>query len=242
MSSEDLQDWQTRALAAEADSTEAAANLELARLNFRDAHVPAPVPGTIQSRNVRTGQFVQAGTLIATLLRRDPLLLRFTVSDQDAQRLHPGLPVNFTVRDDATEHQARISAVAESADPATRLVNVVAEVVDDDHAALRPGAFAEVSVLLGESQDRPVIPQIAIRPSERGFLAFVVRDSTAHARVLTLGLQSPDGYVEVRDGLRSGETIVVRGAEALTDGAAIRVVAPKENDSSAAASKPGQRG
>lgn len=238
VSSEDLQDWQTRALAAEADSTQAAANLELARLNFRDAHIPAPVTGTIQSRIVQTGQYVQAGTLIATMLRRDPLLLRFTVSDQDAQRLQTGLTVGFTVRDDAVEHQARISAVAESADPTTRLVNIVAEVAQDDHESLRPGAFAEVTILLGESQYLPVIPQIAIRPSERGFLAFVVRDSTAHERVLTLGLQSPDGYVEVRDGLASGETIVVRGAEALTDGAAIRIVTPKSADSAPVRSKP----
>ncbi len=242
VSSEDLQDWQTRALAAEADSTQAAANLELARLNFRDAHIPAPVSGTIQSRIVQTGQYVQAGTLIATMLRRDPLLLRFTVSDQDAQRLHSGLTVNFTVRDDAVEHQAHISAVAESADPTTRLVNIVAEVNDDNRTSLRPGAFAEVTVLLGESQDSPVIPQIAIRPSERGFLAFVVQDSTAHERVLTLGLQSPDGYVEVRNGLKSGEVIVIRGAEALTDGAAIRIVTPKSGDSSAAGSKPEKRG
>jgi len=90
VSPEDLDNWQTRALASQADSAQACANLELARLNLCDAFVPAPVSGAIQSRNVCTGQYVEAGALIATMLRRDPLLLRFAAPDQDAQRLHPG--------------------------------------------------------------------------------------------------------------------------------------------------------
>jgi hypothetical protein len=67
------------------------------------------------------------------------------------------------------------------------------------------------------------VPQTAIRPSERGFLAFVVQDSTAHERVLTLGMRSADGLVEVKSGIENGEQIVVRGAEALYEGAAVRI-------------------
>ena len=69
----------------------------------------------------------------------------------------------------------------------------------------------------------PVIPQTAVRPSERGFLAYVVQDDVAHERVLTLGMRTPDGLVEVRGGLRPGERLVVRGAEALREGAPVRI-------------------
>jgi membrane fusion protein (multidrug efflux system)/multidrug efflux system membrane fusion protein len=81
----------------------------------------------------------------------------------------------------------------------------------------------EVTVLLGESAELPLIPQTSIRPSERGFLAFVVEDSTARERVLTLGMRSSEGLVEVRSGMRDGEKVVVRGAEALYDGAPVRI-------------------
>jgi multidrug efflux pump subunit AcrA (membrane-fusion protein) len=80
-------------------------------------------------------------------------------------------------------------------------------------------------VPIGRGASAPVIPQTAIRPSERGFLAFVVEDGVARERVLTLGLRTADGRVEVRDGLAAGETLVVRGAEALADGAAVVVEA-----------------
>ena len=39
----------------------------------------APVAGIIQTRTVQTGQYVQPGTVLATLVRREPLLLRFSV-------------------------------------------------------------------------------------------------------------------------------------------------------------------
>ncbi|HEY3296078.1 MAG TPA: efflux RND transporter periplasmic adaptor subunit [bacterium] len=229
VSPEDLDNWQTKAMSARADSIEAAAALELAKLNKRDAYVPAPVSGIIQSRTVRTGDYILAGTLIATMLRRDPLLLRFSVPDQEAQRLRPGLNVTFRVRGETQEYKAKITAVTESADPVTRMVSVVAEVNDPQKEELRPGAFAEVTVLLGDSQSLPVIPQLSIRPSEKGFLAYVVQDSVAKERVLTLGLQSSDGFVEVTNGLKSGELVVVRGAEALRDGAGVRVISPSDS-------------
>jgi multidrug efflux system membrane fusion protein len=72
VSTEDLENWQTRVLSLQADSAQASADLDLARLNLRDAYVPAPVSGIIQSRTVRTGEYVQAGTVIATMVRRDP--------------------------------------------------------------------------------------------------------------------------------------------------------------------------
>jgi len=223
VSPEEVEEWQTRVRTLEADSAYTLAALDEARLNQRDSRIPAPVSGIIQSRAVKTGQFVQQGTVIATLVRRDPLLLRFTVPEQDAQRLRTTMPVQFSVRDDDTEYSAVITAIRESADPLTRMVPVTAEVTDENRAVLRPGVFVEVTVLLGESAELPLIPQTSVRPSERGFLAFVVEDSTARERVLTLGMRSPDGLVEVRSGMRDGEKVVVRGAEALFDGAPVRI-------------------
>ena len=238
VSTEDLENWQTRALAMRADSAQASANLALARLNLRDAYAPAPVSGVIQSRTVRTGQYVLAGTVVATMVRRDPLLLRFTVPDEDARRLRANLDVVFTVRESDHEFHALITAVTEFADPVTRMVNVISEVTDPLRQELRPGTFAEVTVRVGEVQQLPVIPQLCIRPSERGFLAFVVQDSVAHERVLKLGLRSEDGYVEVQSGIRAGETVVVRGAEALTEGAVVRII---RSGTDSTAAKPGAK-
>ncbi|RQV94074.1 efflux RND transporter periplasmic adaptor subunit [bacterium] len=223
ISPEELEDWQTRVRTLEADSAYALASLEIARLNLRDAEVPAPVSGIIQERKVTTGQYVQTGTVIATIVRRDPLLLNFTVPETDSKRLTKNLDAQFQVRGDERDYHAHITAIAESADPQTRMVTITAEIDDPRRDELLPGTFAEVTVMLGEISKLPVIPQTAIRPSEKGFLAFVVVDSTALERILTLGMRSRDGMVEVLDGIQAGETVVIRGAEALQDGAGVKV-------------------
>jgi len=221
---EEVDAWRTRVAAAAAEIDQAKTALALAELNQRDAFVRSPVAGVIQTRAIETGQFVSPGTEIATLVRRDPLLLRFRVPQSEATPLGPGMPARFTLRDGPDKrYSARIRLVGAAADSRDRMVAVTAEVDDPERASLRPGTFVEVEVPVGGVAAAPVIPQTAIRPSERGFLAFVVEGDVAHERVLELGLRTAEGEVEVRHGLVAGEVLVVRGAEALREGAKVIV-------------------
>ena len=220
---EEVETWRTKVQTAAAEVAAAQAALAQARLNLRDAFVRAPVSGIIQTRTVETGQYVAVGTVMATLVRRDPLLLRFQVPEQDAQPLRPGLVARFNVAEDTTVHEARITHVAAAASQTSRMVDVTAHVLNPSRPEFRPGAFARVTVPIGATREAPVIPQTAIRPTERGFLAYTVQNGTAQARLLTLGMRTADGQVEVRQGLKAGETLVVRGAEALRDGAKVKV-------------------
>ncbi|MDY7231038.1 efflux RND transporter periplasmic adaptor subunit [Hyalangium rubrum] len=221
---EELETFQTRARTAAAEVSAAKAALDQAELNLRDAYVRAPMDGVLQTRTVQTGQYVNPGYVMATLLRRDPLLLRFRVPEADVARLQPGMEARFTVRTDGRTYTGKITHVAAAADDQSRMVPVTAEVKGEEATALRPGAFASVSVPVETSKGSPVIPQTAVRPSERGFLAFVVEGDKARERVLELGMRTADGRVEVKEGLKPGETLVVRGAEALKEGAPVRVV------------------
>jgi membrane fusion protein, multidrug efflux system len=88
---EEIAGDKTKVLTAKADSEVAVQALKTAQVNLRDSSVVAPIDGIIQTRTVETGQYVQAGYLMATLLRNDPMLLRFTVEPDDAPRLKVGM-------------------------------------------------------------------------------------------------------------------------------------------------------
>jgi membrane fusion protein (multidrug efflux system)/multidrug efflux system membrane fusion protein len=221
---EEVDTWRTRTRSAGAQVAEAQAALDSAAINLRDAYVKAPIEGKIQTRTVQTGQYVQPGTVLATIIRREPLLLRFQIPEAEASRVTAGLTARFSVRGDQRTFTAKITHVADAAEMATRMVIVTAEVDDPNKGDLRPGAFAEVTVPVGENASAPVIPQTAVRPSEKGFLAFVIENNAANERVLNLGLRTADGRVEVRGGVKPGEMLVVRGAEALRNGVPVRVV------------------
>lgn len=219
---EELETWRTKVSLAASDVALSLAALNQAKLNLRDAYVRAPFSGMIETRTVQTGQYVQVGTTLATLVRRDPLLLRFRVSERDAARMRAGMKVTFKIRDDTRTYESVIVYIAGAADEGSRMVAIAAE-VRNAGAGLRPGSFAEITVPVSAARNAPVIPQTAVRPSERGFIAYVVEGDKAVERVLSLGMRTTGGQVEVLSGLKMGEILVVRGAEALRDGAPVKI-------------------
>ncbi len=234
---EEVEAWRTKVLVAASEVAQMRSALNQAKLNLRDAFVRAPISGIIQTRTVQTGQYVQTGMVLATLVRRDPLLLRFKVPERDAARIKPGQEARFRVREDSREFTAKVVHVAESADDVSRLVDVTANIDDPSDRTLRPGSFAEITVPVSSTREAAVIPVSAVRPSERGFIAFVVEGDKAVERILTLGMRSADGQVEVLSGLKVGEVLVIRGSEALQNGVTVRMIAPGTGQP--AAEKPG---
>jgi multidrug efflux system membrane fusion protein len=220
---EEVASFATRAQVTRAEASQAQAALQQAELNLKDAYVRAPLQGIVETRSVQTGQYVQAGSTLASMVRREPLLVRLEVPERDAASLRPGLPAVLSVAGEDRTYSAVLTHVAGAADESSRMVSVTGRIDDPGRGALRPGAFAQVTIPVGEAGAAPVIPQTAVRPSEKGFLAYVVEGDVAHERVLTLGLRTPQGDVEVKSGLAVGESVVVRGAEALRDGVKVKV-------------------
>ena len=233
---EELESYKTKAASAKADREVAATALRTAHVNLRDSSVRAPMEGVIQTRTVETGQYVQAGYVMATLLRSEPMLLRFQVEAQDAPRLGLGMKATFTMRETQRTFAAKITLVAGSADPVTHMVPVTAEVIDDGHKYwLRPGSFCEVSIELDATREAPLVPRSAVRATDRGYVVYVVEGEVARERRITLGMSTREGWVEVRTGVAAGDLLVVRGAEALSEGAKVRTTQVTEEAIAAAA-------
>ncbi len=219
---EELATYQTKTLTAKADTELARQALQVAELNLRDAFVRAPMSGTIQTRTVETGQYVNTGYLMATLLRSDPLLLRFQVEPENAPRLKPGMPVSFTIREASEAFKAKITLVAGAADPTTHTVPITAQVDPGNRKYwLHPGSFCEVSIDIGAKRPAPMIPRSATRATDHGYVGYVVEGNTVAEKVITLGMNTRDGWVEVRSGLSAGQLLVVRGVESVSNGARV---------------------
>ena len=222
---EEIEQKQTAVDTAKADVLAAQQAQRVAELNLRDSAVRAPIAGVVQTRTVNQGQYLQPGAVLATILQKDPMLVRFQVTEQDAPRLKPDMPVNIQLKESAREFTGKITLVADAADPTTRMVPVTGTVDPTDHQYwLRPGAFCEVTVPIGTARAGIVVPSIAVQPTEKGNVVYVIDDKgIAHAKVVELGMHTPDGNVEVTRGVAEGEQVVVRGIEPLTDGAPVKV-------------------
>jgi len=152
-----------------------------AQLNLRDAYVKAPFNGILQTRTVQTGQYIQVGTVMATLVRRDPLLLRFKVPERDSARISVGKR--------PTSESARLTRNLPPDRPRCRVGRrelahgrYNGRDQDSSNEILRPGSFAEITVPVSGRGKRRSSPD-AVRPSRARFLAYLVENDLAVERV-----------------------------------------------------------
>jgi RND family efflux transporter MFP subunit len=210
---------------AKADVDAAREQLHVAQLNLRDSSVRTPIEGTVQTRTVQQGQFLQPGAVLATILQKDPMLVRFQVNETDAPRLKAGMVANVHLRESKNEFTAKITLVSDAADPTTRQVPVTAQVDDTTHKYwLRPGAFCLVSVPIDAARAAIIVPSLAVAPTEKGNVVYVVDDKDiAHAKVVEIGMHTSDGGVELTRGVNAGDLMVVHGIEPLSEGAPVKI-------------------
>jgi RND family efflux transporter MFP subunit len=132
---------------------------------------------------------------------------------------------NMKLRESPIVYAAKIILVADAADPTTRLVPVTAQVNDTVHKYwLRPGAFCEVSVPVGNARAAIIVPSLAVQPTQGGNVAFTVDEkNVAHQKTVQLGMYTPEGGVEVTQGLADGDLLVVEGFEALSDNSPVSI-------------------
>ncbi|HEX7898613.1 MAG TPA: efflux RND transporter periplasmic adaptor subunit [Planctomycetota bacterium] len=199
-----------------ADVQRSQAEWELAKRDHRNARVRSPIRGLIHSKLVSQGEYVKAETVVARILNVSVLHVRFTVPELEASRLVPGQDVRFSVRGaPGVEFKARLFHLSQKADPVTRAIEGKAEVVEKTDG-LRAGTFAQVKMTTGR-QEGLLVPERALLPTERGFVLFVLDGVKAQSRVVKLGLRL-DGLVEIVEGLKRGERVVIDGALTLRDG------------------------
>jgi multidrug efflux system membrane fusion protein len=207
-------------LAAESAAAKAArdiANQNLARSSVRPSRA-----GVINTRAVQTGQFVQPGTVLATLVDIGRLRLRFKVGDAESLRARKQQAVTFRVASlGAREFVATVYHVSDVADPATRQVEVMAWVKNPGE--LKPGFFTEVTLASETRKGALVVPEGAIQASDKGFVTYVVNQQRAQLRPVAIGLRTGTGVVEILSGVKAGEMVVTEGSDRLADGVSVQV-------------------
>jgi membrane fusion protein, multidrug efflux system len=88
---------QARAGSANADLARAAAQLETARLNLSYTRIVAPVSGIVGRKNVETGQRVQPGQELLTIIQLDDVWVTANFKETQLRLVRPGQPAEVHV-------------------------------------------------------------------------------------------------------------------------------------------------
>ncbi|SDV47388.1 efflux RND transporter periplasmic adaptor subunit [Chitinasiproducens palmae] len=221
-----------RANLAALDAQIGAARIEVesARASLGYTRIVAPIDGRVVAVVTQEGQTViaqQQAPVILKLADLDTMTVKAQISEADVIRVRPGQTVYFTILGEPdTRHYARLRAiepapqnilevqnpVGGSTRPSTAVFyNALFEVPNPDHR-LRIAMTAQVGVLLGAARGVLTVPVGALGAPGVRDDRHPVRVLDAAGEVSTRWVRTgmDDGTrVEVRDGLREGERVVI---------------------------------
>lgn len=224
----------------------AQAALDIAKLDLEFTEVKSPIDGRAGQALVRTGNLVAAGsTVLTTVVAIDPVYVYFE-GDENIY-LKYGTLARLGTRPSSrdTNNPIRMGLANEQGYPHVGHMDFVDNQLDPDTGTIRgravfdnpdrlftPGLFARLQLLGSGTYMATLIPDQAVgTDQDRKFALVVTPEDEVQYRAIELG-PVIDGMRVVREGLKSGDRIIVSGLQRVRPG---MKVAPTEVELAAAA-------
>jgi membrane fusion protein (multidrug efflux system) len=198
--------------------------------------IRAPFAGRLGIRQVDMGQFLNAGTAIASLQALDKLYVDFFIPQQMLSKIAIGQTVSIKV--DAFPEQnfiGKIAVINPKVDDKTRNVQIRA-LLDNSKHQLLAGMYATATIVTDQPQQVITLPNAAISFNSYGATVFLIESDkdkklTAKQVFVTTGATRGD-QVAIVKGIKEGDTVVTSGQIKLRNGSQVTInntVQPNNN-------------
>lgn len=220
-----LQDYDSvsaRLSLAEAERDNALAALSLAEHRVTKTKIYSPISGIVKERSVSGGSYVRNGTPVCTIIQVDPLKLNFMVSEINAGEIRKGQDLLFKVETyQDREFSGKLTIIYPGLDEKTRTLKAEA-VVANPGGVLRPGFFAVVKLFTGGAKGTLLVPATALLYEGETIKVFTLDNETAKEHKVKIGTKYGE-MMEIREGLKEGDSVVVAGQQNLSEGIKVNV-------------------
>lgn len=170
----------------------------------------SPIDGTVVERNATIGATVGTDASLFKIINLASVWIDASVFEKDLERIRLGQEVKVTVPAfPETTFSGRVILVSSVVDPETRTIKVRTE-VPNPNGRLKPDMFANVQIIIDVNHSAISVPQSAVLDDGGQKVVFVASPNGSEKRVVSVGIQSDD-RIEIRDGLKAGDKVVVKG-------------------------------
>lgn len=198
----------------------------------------APADGVVTARDAEAGSTVVAGQSVLRLIDPASLWIKLRVDQGRSSGLAPGLKASIVLR---SQQQAPLSG-------SVARVELLSDSVTEERIAQvafsqRPlgvsvGEMAEVTLQLPSTAKAPLVPSASIQHQGSTTGVWRMESGKPVFVKLRLGATSLDGQVQVLEGLKAGEEVVVYSQKALSPDSRVQVVESLVNAPHAAGANP----
>jgi membrane fusion protein, multidrug efflux system len=206
------------------------ANLDFTRRQVKDARIVAPFSGMMGSRQISPGQIITKNSIISWLIDLDPVKVEFHVPEKFLGQVKLKQQINVEIESSpGDEFRGEVFFISPFVDLTNRTALVKAYIANKD-LKLKPGMYAKLDLTLVVRERSTVIPEAAITQILTNSQALVIavdQSGTAQMRKIRTGVRLV-GSVEVLDGLKPGEKVIVEGLQKVIPGAPVRIAPTAE--------------
>lgn len=229
----DVVKWEAERDSALAGMALDKAKIELAELDLSYTRIIAPFSGRIGRRQVDPGNLVGAGekTLLATIIRFDPIYVYFTMNERDLLRVielgrhnvknHREVPLQMAISDSSGyPFTGQLDYVDLGVDPNTGTL-LLRGIFPNPKINLLPGLFVRLRAAIA-TREALLVPERAVGVDQTGSFVLVVGDkNVVEQRSVTQGIVQ-DGLVAVEGKLSTEDRVIVNGLQRARPGAEVK--------------------
>ena len=182
----------------------------------------APFDGIITQRNVDTGSLVQSGTtFMFTLMQSDVIRTQVYVPQDAAFGVASGVEAVIRVPENPDRtFPGKVTRFAHALAPGTRTLLTEIDIPNPD-GALRPGMYVTVELHIPRKNPSIMVPADALVCNGDGLHVAVAKNGTAHFHKVTVA-RDFGAEIEVRDGIKPGDDVILKPAVTLADGSKVQ--------------------
>ncbi|MCB8818037.1 efflux RND transporter periplasmic adaptor subunit [Desulfosporosinus shakirovi] len=208
---------------AKANLTTAQIDLNNLTDSLANTTITAPITGILDEKSVSLGQYANMGVVLAKVKAISPIYAVIEVDQNDISSLQVGQSAKVTVGSNVVkDYDGIIKSIEASADTTSRVFKCKVEVTNLDQA-LKPGIYAKVDIVSDQTSEVIAVPTDALSGNPGNYTVFVIDQGVARKRIVIIG-QISKGLVEIKDGVKNGDSVIITNVNTLQDGDAVSVV------------------
>jgi RND family efflux transporter MFP subunit len=187
--------------------------------------VVAPFYGVITQRNIDIGSLVQAdatgSTFMFTIMQSDVIRTQVYVPQDQTFGLRPGVDAVVRVPQNPGETRpGKVTRIADALQPGTRTLLTEVD-IPNPGGALQPGTYGTVELHIPRKTPSLLVPAEAIIFNRNGLQVAVVENGVTHIQKVSVA-RDLGTEVEVRDGVKQGDLVILNPPVELVDGSRVR--------------------
>ena len=201
---------------------EAKANLELARKNFDNSKFISPVSGYITNIDIKIGEMISVGKTVCSIVDSSVLVIKTGIGESEVRFVKSGQDAIVNYRPLNRSFPGKITGIGIK--PINGAGNYPIEIeLQNKDGALYPGMVIEARILSKVYPDVIYASINDLREEYDRYYAFIIDSENRAKRIQVILGEKVEENVIIKDGLKSGDILVIEGIENLDDGQAVEI-------------------